>query len=153
MAAIRLAERRDIPAIVRMGLRFLRETVYAGTITESPDQMARIAGQLIDGEMDGVLYVAPDASDKAIGMVGALRFDHPLSGDSMVSELFFWAEPAARGMTGVRLLKALEKWAKDRGAVACQMIAPHGYDRVAGLYEALGYRPLESAWMKRLGGV
>jgi GNAT superfamily N-acetyltransferase len=145
---IRLAERRDIPAIVGMGLRFLRETVYAGTITENPDQMGRLAGQLIDGDLDGVLYVAAEGDGKPIGMVGALRFDHPLSGESTVSELFWWCNPERRGSTGVRLLHALTQWAKDRGAVGLTMIAPT--TDVEQIYERRGFQRLETSYLQRL---
>lgn len=148
MPEIRLAERRDIPAIVRMGLRFIRETVYAGTIGENPDQMARLASQLIDGELDGVLYVATDAADAAIGMVGALYFAHPLSSEPMVSELFWWADPEHRGSNGVRLLVALTKWARARGAVGLTMIAPTR--DVEAIYDARGFQRVETSYLRRL---
>lgn len=147
MASIRLATVADVPAIVRMGLRFLRETVYAGTIAENPAQMARLATQLIDGTLDGVLFVAPDEIEGPVGMLGALRFDHPLSGESMVSELFWFVAPDHRGAKGVRLLAALKRWAKERGAVGLTMIAPT--PDIEQLYDAMGFQRVETSYMQR----
>ena len=147
MSAIRLATLDDVPAIVAMGLQFIRETVYAGTITENPAQMARIATQLIDGALDGVLYVGVDGEGAAVAMTGALRFDHPLSGESVVSELFWWTDPEVRGRVGVSLLRALTRWARERGAVGLTMIAPT--EDVERIYDRLGFRRMEVSYLRR----
>jgi hypothetical protein len=149
MREIRLAEHRDIPEIVRLGLRFLRESVFGTAIAENPDQMTTLAGAIIDGRQPGVIFMALDAEDHAIGMVGGLSFVHPLSAELMVTELFWFVEAEARGSIGVRLMKALERWAQQSGAVAIQMIQPFGAERVAGVYEVMGYAPIETAWQRR----
>jgi GNAT superfamily N-acetyltransferase len=59
----------------------------------------------------------------------------------------WWVEPGHRGI-GVRLYYALERWARARGAVALQMIAPT--EAVAAIYRRLGYGAIETIYQKRL---
>lgn len=151
MPEIRLATLADVPDIVRLGLRFLRESSFAAAIAENPAQMAQFAIEIIGGVRDGVIYMAEGADGRPVGMVGGLHYVHPISGEAMVTELFWYAEPEACGTRGVRLLKALERWTVERGAAVLQMIAPIGADRVTGLYQALRYTPVEVAWQKRVG--
>jgi hypothetical protein len=146
VADIRHATLEDVSAIVAMGLRFIRETVYAGSISENPEQMARLATQLIDGDLDGVLFVV-DGERGPVGMTGALCFAHPLSGDLSVSELFWWCDEPARGRAGISLLRALTKWARERGAVGLTMIAPTA--DVERIYDRLGFQRMEVSYLRR----
>jgi GNAT superfamily N-acetyltransferase len=141
---IREASIDDVPRIVEMGLRFIRETVYAGRIAENPARMAALAEQLIAGSS---MFVA-EREGVVVGMTGALFFEHPLSGEPFASELFWWVEPEARGSLGVRLLRRLVEWARARGAVALTMIAPT--PAVEALYERLGMERVEVSYLRRL---
>lgn len=147
MPTVRLAERRDIPAIVAMGLAFIRSTVYADVLTENPDQMASLASALIEGAADGVLLVAAEGDAKPVGMIGGLRFANPLSGDVFAQELFWWVTPEARGTLGGRLKVAFSRWAKDSGAIAAIWSAPT--PDVDALYAKRGFLRVETSFMER----
>ncbi|MGH9371853.1 MAG: GNAT family N-acetyltransferase [Vicinamibacterales bacterium] len=145
--SIREATLADVPAIVAMGCRFLRTTAFGTHVKENPEQMAALAAQLIEGD-GGAVFVA-DMDGGVVGMIGLLRFLHPMSGEPFVSELFWWVNPDARGSSAaLRLLRQGEQWTRDVGAVVLQMIAPT--PEVERLYHARGFDRVETAYQKRL---
>lgn len=148
VTVVRRATRADLEAVTAMGVRFLRESRYGEILSENPQQMRTLATQLLD-DAQGVLFVA-DRIGVLVGMLGCYLVTHPLSADPVVTELFWWVDPAHRGNRGIglRLLRAAEQWAMTAGAVAIQMIAPE--PRVQRLYERLGYRFVEAAYQRRL---
>lgn len=143
---IRPAIAADISALVHMGERFLAASPYADVLTKNPQQMATLCQQLIDGT--GVILVL-DGGSGPVGMIGLYCAPHFLSGDLSVGEVFWWVDPDQRGQ-GVRLMRAAETWARERGAVAMQMVAPD--DRVGALYQRLGYQPVERTYLRVLHG-
>lgn len=126
-----------------MGLRFRRESEYVDVLAENAGKMAELALQLAKS---GCVVVSERAG-RIVGMLGYVIFPHFLSGELVAGEVFWWVEPEERG-EGVKLLRAAEARAKDFGAVSMQMIAPN--DRVAGLYERLGYRRVETSFQRPL---
>ena len=68
-------------------------------------------------------------------------------------ELFWWADPDCNypGI-GMKLKKAMEQEAKDRGALSIQMKSVDALngERMARLYIRNGYRPSEHSFIKRL---
>lgn len=143
---IREATLDDVPAIVDMGLQFLRTSDYKEALGENPTQIAATVNWLI-ADKNGVVLVA-DYDCGLIGMIGLLIFTHHFSGESIAGELAWWVNPEHRGF-GVRLLKAAERWAAERGAERMQMIAPSG--EVGRIYERLGYTLVETAYQRNLG--
>ncbi len=141
---IRRATADDTGRLIEMGQRFVRETTYNGIIAIDPERMARVIAGIL-ANPDGVLLVS--GADKLTGMIGMVVYDHPFSGERTAFEIVWWVEPEARG-DGVRLLRAAEDWATERGAVVMQMVAPT--DRVAHLYIRLGYAPVETSFQRRL---
>lgn len=138
---IRPATAADLPQLIALGERFIRDTGYSARLRANPVQMAKTVGWLLDGE-DRVILVAEHAGT-LVGMIGLGSFPDPFSGDLVASELFWYSEsPGA----GVRLLKRAEAWARCIGAVRLQMVAPT--DGVASMYERLGYELTERAYMR-----
>lgn len=144
---IRLALHGDIPRAVDMGRRFIRETSYAGGIGDNPERLALTAARLIDGD-DSALFVADERGEVA-GMIGVYTYVHPYSDELFATELFWWMDPERRG-AGVRLLRAAEGWARDRGAKALQVVAPRSNDRLGGFYERLGFERVETCYQRTL---
>mgnify|MGYP001592233288 FL=1 len=120
------------------GSRFRADTSrVAALVTLFMDSARRTAGFL--AEIDGAV----------VGMFGVFCLTHPITGDEMASELCWWVEPEARGTSaGLKLLKAAEAWAREQGASFLEMIAPS--DRVAALYERLGFERTDIHYLKRL---
>lgn len=139
---IRGARLDDIPALIRMGKKF-RHAAYRRHLAENPEQMRRMAAQLIGA--DGLLVMEHDR--EITGMLGFLVFPHFLSGELVAAEVFWWVEPQHRG-DGLKLLREAERRARAAGAKRMQMIAPN--QRVASLYSRLGYEFVESAYQRSL---
>lgn len=142
---VREATLADVPRIVAMGRRFITETGYAARIPVNPTQMQAFVERLIDGEF-ATVFVADEGGD-VIGMIGAFTYQHPISDEFLASEVFWWVEPERRG-SGLRLLRAAERWARAKGAVKLQMIAPT--PEVERIYAALGYDKVETTYAREL---
>lgn len=140
---IRPALPDDLPHLVSMGLRFVQDTCYKAHLKPDPAQMEKTARWLME---HGALFVAEHAGTP-VGMIGVVALPDPFSGDLIASEMFWWSDLPG---TGVRLLKVAEAWAKEIGATRLQMVAPN--DTVANLYDRLGYRMTERAYMVSLEG-
>jgi len=139
---IRQATLADVPRLVAMG-REQVAAVYDGTVPDDPEQVEATVRSLLDGP-----HVATFDSERdgvVIGMIGLLRFVHPVTGLATVGEIMWWMDPAARG-TGVQLLTRAEQWAADVGAVTLQMQAPT--PRVEQLYVHRGYRRAEVTYTR-----
>lgn len=142
---IRLATVDDVNGLVEMGLRFVRETGYAKYLTENPEQLRALLPSLI--RLDDALLMVCERDGIVNGVIGALMFTHPLSAEPIVSELFWWVNPEARG-DGVRLLRSMETWATTKGAKRVQMIAPT--DKVEIFYQRMGYERVEAMYQRSL---
>jgi GNAT superfamily N-acetyltransferase len=140
---IRAAIASDVPRLVEMGRRFRAETGYAKHLAENPAKMAELAQQLADA---GCLLVS-ERDDQIVGMIGFIVYPHFLSGETTGGEVFWWVEPEHRG-EGVKLLREAERVARTAGAKTMQMIAPT--DRVATLYQRLGYEFVEASYQRAL---
>lgn len=134
----------DIPRLVVMGVHFIQSTQYAGQIGENPDALFDMMLKLIEAE-NAVIFV--DGETQPIGMLGAHIFQHPMSGELVASELFWWVEPEHRG-NGLALYRALEGWAEERGVHKIQMVAPD--ERTSRVYCALGFTKVEELYQKAL---
>jgi len=111
---IRTATLDDVPAVVEMGLRFLRTTPFGRHVHENPAQTAEFVTQLIEGA--GAVFVAETGGPGLIGMLGLLPSAHPVSGELFVTEIFWYVEPAGRGSSAaLRLLREGEEWTREIG--------------------------------------
>lgn len=148
MARIRPAVAHDIPLLVQMGMEFMRTVEPYATLWPSPDEarLSRLAAVMVASPDQDILvsesYGIPQ------GMIGLAGYEHPLTGQSMTQELFFWVSPLERGRTGIRLLRAAESWARARSSTALQMAAPSS--EVSRLYLSLGYEKMETWYYKAL---
>jgi N-acetylglutamate synthase-like GNAT family acetyltransferase len=145
---IRHADRDDLDAIVAMGLTFLA-TVYGEKLTAPPDptRIRAYVSSLLDDADTRALFV--NEHDGALtGMFGLHLFTHPMTGQIVAAELFWWVNPDRRGLDGLRLLARARAWATQAGAQLLQMVAPDA--AVAQLYERLGYTRIETAYVTTL---
>ncbi len=125
-----------------MGLAFIQAAGLEGD-EESVDETLR---QLMDA---GSLFVVGDYA-----MAGVLVFQSYYNrAQKVAQELFWWVDPGRRGAgAGIELLRGIEAWAREQGAVSLTMVCLDAVDgdRVAKLYERSGYRPLERNFVKVL---
>lgn len=83
-----------------------------------------------------------------IGVLGVLLTTHTFTGQKIGIQWWCWTRPESRNGSGLNLIKEAEKWAKARGAVALQLIAPS--PRFRALCERLEYSPVEMMYQKEL---
>lgn len=80
-----------------------------------------------------------------IGMAGCLVAPHFATGIMMAIDIAVYVVPKHRGgMTAIRLIRALEGWARDQGARRFTMAPSSGLraKRTERLYARLGYMPV-----------
>jgi Acetyltransferase (GNAT) family. len=142
---IRHARLSDISSLVEMGGRFVRSSAYGKILADDADARKALMRRLIESS-DGAIFVS-QRNGHLTGMIGVAAYQHPWSGQWIAGELFWWVEPEARG-SGIKLLKRAEYWMKSKGCAIAQMVAPN--DRVARVYQRLGYAKLEEAWQRSL---
>lgn len=139
---IRDATVADVPRLVTLG-RAQLAAVYGEAIADNPTQLEATATALVTGPLSAV-FVAENGVG-VVGMLGMVRYAHPLSGVPTAGEVMWWMDPAARG-GGLALLRRAERWAAELGAQQVQMIAPSANERVGRLYERRGYQSLETSY-------
>lgn len=142
---IRLAVKADIPRLVKMGLNFISSTSYRDFIDGNPDALAILMARLIQHEEAGLFVLERDGD--VIGMIAGHLFTHPISGQRVGGEVFWWVEPGSRGV-GSELLDRIEAWFTAMGCRKSQMIAPN--DAVGRFYERRGYRRVETTYQRDL---
>jgi len=142
VAKVRPASTADIPRLIELGEDMQRESPRFSQLGYDHDKVARLVQSLIDSP-EGLVLVL-DTPDGLVGMlvgfVAEQFFSHSLS----AQELVVYVCPEHRGGTaGVRMVKAFEVWAFDKGAQEVSLGVSTEVDaaRTAGLYERLGYQP------------
>lgn len=143
---IRLATLADVPRLVSMGRHFIGE-VYPSDLAYNPAKIAEMAAGLIDSPDGDILVALGGIAEVVVGMLALTAYDHPMSGERVVTEVCWWVEPSHRGI-GIRLFKAAEQWATQHGARVFQMIAPS--PAVARFYEHLGFKAIETTYQRRV---
>ena len=159
---IRRADPADAPRLVEMTLRFLRTTSYAAVF---PDPDPVNVRTLVDYVLEhGVIFVADypmytrvidgDVVEQGdpylVGMIAFTAPPHLFANEAYAEEQGWWVEPEHRGgTTGPRLMQAAEAWARENGLKMIKMVAPEGSD-VGKFYTKLGYRAVETAYVKAL---
>jgi GNAT superfamily N-acetyltransferase len=137
----------DVEAIQAMFAHFVESSQYRQYIGNNPEYSMGLIERLI-GNDDGTIFVADD-NGTVVGMIGLAVYPHPMSGDLVATEAFWWLNPEKRGY-GVYLLRKAEKWAKAKGARSLAMMAPCDNPRVQEIYTKLGYDAVEITYQRSL---
>lgn len=147
MTTLREAVATDVSQLQTMFATFVASTQYARYVGNDPAYSTGLIERLIAND-DGVIFVAV-RNGAVIGMLGLVAFQHPMSGERVASEAFWWLDPAQRGYGGF-LLKRGERWAIAHGARRLSLMAPADKPRVGEIYAALGYDCVEITYQKDL---
>lgn len=145
---IRAATLSDIASIVELGVAFMNESQYHTHLTVNELAHEKLARMLIEAP-HGEIFVS-ERDGEIVGMIGVVATHHPHSGDKVMSELFWYVRPRARGTAGlgVRLLRTAEAWAKRNGITKSLVVAPNA--DVERLYERMSYQRLEVQYIRTL---
>lgn len=140
----RLTERREL---LTMCLHFLDGTQYGAMFQVVPAALEAVVDSVF---AQGVAVVA-EVDGQLVGMLGALALEHPFSREVEMHELAWWVEPRYRsGACGPQMLGYLEHWTTTKGISVLKMVAPNDNPVVGRFLKRLGYRPVETAFVKVL---
>jgi GNAT superfamily N-acetyltransferase len=146
---IRLATIDDVPQCLEMGRAFHEESKTL-EIEFDKDSAEKTLLHLMSDKNSVLLVVERDG--RLIGMAAAMAYPHYLNLKTKVAqEMFWWVAPEARGgMSGVKLLGALESWADEAGCSALTMICLPIDGPAETIYQRSGYRAVERSYIKRV---
>lgn len=149
---VRQARKEDVPHLTVMGGRFFAQTGYQqhGLFCD-PFHLHAFLEDAIDSE-DKAIFVA-EQDGALIGVIGAFKAKAYFGPQLIAHELFWWVnEDARKGATAIRLLRALQQWARDGGCAALFMVDISLMQSVAPtLYQKLGFALAERTWVQTLG--
>lgn len=147
---IRDAIASDEDAILEMARQFVAFTPYADTFTATDEELRATINNFIATTKSFVAEV----DGKVVGMLAAIITSVWYApGHKAAVELAWWVDPAHRkGMSGIRLVQAFEKWAEEQGASMVSMsnleVGDNGL--VANMLNRFGYRMSEQTHTKRI---
>lgn len=148
---IRPAELRDVPTLVRMGIKFHSDVNLSPFFSLNPDHLAKRLRQML--RSSNTRLVALELDSDVQGVAGFTINGSFFTDEAKVAqELFYWINPGYRGTYGKELLRALEATAVSEGCTHIAMIALETSDpeRMDKIYRAVGYLPVERTYLKLL---
>lgn len=105
-------------------------------------------------DMDTADVLVSRSDGRIVGMLVMLCDANAIGPGVIAAERFFYVSPKYRGIAGIRLMKAGEQWARDRGCTHLVMgsskVAGDMFDKVCDLYERFGMTHIESSYIKEL---
>ncbi len=142
---IRYIQPQDLDYLVQAGERFFKVSEQPEGIVYSPAALRAFLTEAITNENMCVFI-----DDEYKGAIGGVATPYYMTGQIIVSELFWWVEPEYRGSLGGDLLHTLEEWAKYKEADAVSMVSlessnPRVMDRV---YRRKGFKLMEHSYLK-----
>lgn len=143
---IREASVEDIPRLVEMAEAFHALSPYQGVAFDG-DSFARSIERYLSDPCWTVKVLDEDGVvGLAIAVVQAFYFNED---EITAQELMWWVDPDSRG-GGLRLLYALEGWARDKGAKTLAMGDVPGLRSLESLYRRRGYEPADNLYIRSL---
>ncbi len=148
---IRSATKRDIPALVEMGRMMHGESP---TFRHIPLNLAKVTRQFAHAVKADTHCVIVAADDEPYGVLLGYSQDYWFSDAMMANDLILYVKPERRGgRDGVRLIRAFEKWAKDKGITDVNVGISSGLKTKSflRLMDRLGYRVFAINTQKTIG--
>lgn len=150
---IRDATIEDLKGIVHLGKEFFDKALAHINVPYDHIQVWHMLHELVKHK-DGILLIA-EVDDQLVGIVGGSLFSWYFNPEyKSGQEIFWYVTPEYRGTTiGIRLLKEMEKQAKEKGASTWIMISEYhmgNYEQLDKLYRKLGYSDHETGYIKEL---
>ena len=150
MYTIRQAHINDVPVLAMMGEKFYQYSAFKNYV---PYDVESAASKLAQTLLHGFLYVAEHDEDGIVaGLAGDMSTLWFNAGLPVASELAWWVEEKHRkSPVGIRLYKAFEKWAFDRGVMTIIMsdLVIENQTPADKLFKKMGYSVVERAHIKK----
>jgi GNAT superfamily N-acetyltransferase len=143
---IRLATIEDLPRLEACAREF-----YASSKFLDRFDLARFVGawELWITAGMGAVFLAEE-NGEVIGALGGMVYPEPYSGALIATEFFWFVRDGHRGGPGLRLYKAFEQWAREKGCAHIRMV--HLMDsmpeKLTKVYARLGFEAAEVHYTK-----
>jgi hypothetical protein len=133
---------------LNLGKSFFEEKGLPGSFNR--DVFVSTWKKLIEANV-GALWVIKDEG-KVVGALGGTIYPDPNDGELVAQEAFWYVDHERRhGVEPIRLFLNFEAWAKTIGAKRLIMVALINSDvRIGKLYEARGYKAVETIYLKNV---
>lgn len=137
----------EIDSLLPLSREFYASSRFLGDF--DIEKFRGIWTQLLNSNM-GVIFVVEEGSEP-VGVIGGFVHAELYSGKVVAEEMFWFASPTKRGV-GVKLYRAFENWARERGAETLQMVhlMDSMPDKLESFYTHMGFEPVEMRYSKRL---
>ena len=103
---------------------------------------------------DSDLLVLFDANANPVGYMGLTTFTNPLGKEKIANEHYWYVLPEKRGIGSLRLFNRAIEWAKFTGCshiiMNASKMASGLHDDICKLYEKLGMKKFETAFIKEI---
>lgn len=157
---IREATPADAPIVTELVRRFLAGSIYGTLFGFDPSKLTELLLLILESGR-GIVFLAYAGDrrtggdgrdpDPPVAMLAAFLAPHEIDGQLCAQELAWWVNEEYRGhRVGPLLLGRFEDWATTSGATLLKLVAPEGSPKVRQFYDRLGYRPVETAYIKRV---
>lgn len=136
---IRAMRKDDLPELVRLG-KLLHETSTYWCFQYDEQKVAEFLSGLV-ASGTGVVFVA-ERDGKVIGGFAGGIVEWWFSRDRLAFDLSLFVHPKHRhGLIAMKLIKAFEAWAKDKGAIEVRLgiTTNIGVAGTARLYKSMGF--------------
>ena len=144
---IRRAEIEDIEQIELLCKKFFDVCGY-----DFCDYDKETINGLLDSSISQGLTSVAEKENRLIGFITGLAFPAILNNKVLCgSELAWWVEPEFRKTSaGIKLLKHIEKSAKDFGVLTWSMMCLEELnpDGLESMYKRMGYKPAERTFVR-----
>lgn len=144
---IRKAEAADLPRLAPLAEQFYSSSDVLRTF--DIEHFSALWRGFFESGIGVIFLLEQDGEIK--GTIGGIAFKEAYSPDMLAQEFFWFVDPNSRG-AGVKLYRAFEEWAKEKGCDEIRMV--HLIDsmpeKVGAFYERIGYKKLEIHYGKRL---
>lgn len=138
---IREATYFDVPKIVKLTKDFSDDSGFTDVVGYDEEAVKAFALNIIDNE-NGIILLGSES------ILAGIVTEHPFNPASKTFVEFVWR---AKDKEGLKLLKAAETFAKDKGASVFTMMGIDTMPDITKLYERQGYRKMETTFIKELG--
>jgi GNAT superfamily N-acetyltransferase len=144
---IRTAAASDCGAI----LDAIEGFVVASSYRSEPVNREHVLGLLIGliQNQDGIVAVLEDDQGKFAGVFIGMAHAHLFSGRKILSELFIYTRPSARGH-GSKLREFAEEWGRENGCLMFIIAHPVSEAHLEKVYRRWGFAPHEAHYQKEL---
>jgi hypothetical protein len=145
---VRLATKNDTKAIAELIKEFHSVSPANAFPLDEPSLLATITALIRNPTAFVVVYeVNATIVGSGAFLLTPILFNRALY---IANEIYFYVKPSNRGIAGPKLLTAMEKAGKVKGAVGITMYSlTTFYDKkLASFYKRRGYRPDENRYIK-----